>query len=84
MGDDSATRNGWTAVPVDAAIIFKGKPFIHEPKPLLTADIEFPTQDSLVTKTQAFARERLTRRTYNHSMRVYYFGEQNVTRRLMP
>lgn len=68
-------RNGWTAVPVDAAIIFDGKPFINEPQPLLVADVEFPTQDPYVIKTQAFVQKRLTGPTYNHSMRVYYFGQ---------
>ena len=75
----SATNNqiaehGWTAVPLDANAIFNGKPYLHKPTPVLVADIPFPSDDPVVAKVQAYARETLPPQTYNHSMRVFYWG----------
>ncbi len=67
-------EHGWTAVPLDANAIFNGKPYLHKPTPVLVADIHFPSDDPLVAKVQAYAREHLPPQTYNHSMRVFYFG----------
>lgn len=66
--------HGWTAVPVDAADVLQGKEYLHPPTPLLTKDIPFPSSDPLVGRIQAYAREQLPRQTYNHSMRVFYWG----------
>ena len=80
MSADEVLQNGWTAVPLDAGIIFSGKPFINPPEPLLAADIEFPSaKDPIVKQVQEHAQKVLTRQTYNHSMRVYYFGEPRPT-----
>jgi cyanamide hydratase len=68
-------RHGWTAVPVDANLIFGDKPYLHKPPPMTVDEIPFPSEDSIVTIVQRYAKEHLTEPTYNHSMRVYYFGE---------
>lgn len=73
MAADSITSHGWTAVPRDAAKILNGKPYLHEPKPLLVKDIKFPSDDPLVKNVQTYAQKELAPQTYNHSMRVYYF-----------
>jgi cyanamide hydratase len=80
MADDDITRNGWTAVPVDAGVIFKDKQLIDSSPSILTVDIVFPSKDPVVSKTQAFAREQLSMQAYNHSIRVFYFGRQDTTR----
>jgi cyanamide hydratase len=72
MGDQVAS-NGWTAVPVDASKIFHDGTF-RKPDPILVNGIEFPS-DPLVLEVQAYAKDHLPWETYNHSMRVFYFGQ---------
>lgn len=72
---DEIAQNGWTAVPVDAAKILQDKPYLHEPAPLLVSDIPFPSDDPVVARVQQYVKEKLPEQTYNHSLRVYYFGE---------
>ena len=72
--DDPIAEHGWTAVPLDAEAIFQGKPYLHKPTPLLVKDMHFPSDDPLVAKAQQYAKEQLPPQTYNHSMRVFYFG----------
>jgi cyanamide hydratase len=72
---DTVSLHGWTAVPVDAEAIFQGKPYLHEPKSVFVQDIPFPSDDPLVARVQAYAKEKLPAPTYNHSMRVYYWGK---------
>lgn len=66
--------HGWTAVPVDAAAVLQGKPYLNPPTPLLAKDIPFPSSDPLVSRVQKYAKEQLPPQTYNHSMRVFYWG----------
>ncbi|KXX73110.1 Cyanamide hydratase [Madurella mycetomatis] len=68
------STHGWTAVPVDAEVIFQGKPYLHKPTPILAKDIKFPSDDPIVAKVQQYAKEHLPGPTYNHSMRVYYWS----------
>ncbi len=71
---DSVAVHGWSAVPADANAIFLGKPFLNRPTPLLVDEIKFPSEDPVVAKVQAYAKEKLPSKTFNHSMRVFYFG----------
>lgn len=71
---ENITLHGWTATPRGADTIFKGRPYLHEPGPLLVKDIKFPSNDLLVSKVQVYAQDKLPAQTYNHSMRVFYFG----------
>ncbi|KAI0969296.1 hypothetical protein F4678DRAFT_439955 [Xylaria arbuscula] len=70
---DEIAIHGWTAVPVDAKVIFDKSP-ITKPSALQAADIPFPADDPVVTKVQQYAKEHLIEQTYNHSMRVYHWG----------
>lgn len=72
--DDSVAVHGWSAVPVDANAIFLGKPFLNKPQSLLVNDIKFPSDDSIVAKVHQYAKEKLPGKTFNHSMRVFYFA----------
>ncbi|KAK1597279.1 cyanamide hydratase family HD domain-containing protein [Colletotrichum navitas] len=74
MCQDEATLNGWTAVPVDAGRIFGDLPFLNEPSPVSIRDISFPSDDPVVAQTLRYAKERLHAETFNHSMRVFYYG----------
>jgi len=71
---DSVAVHGWTSVPRDPKVLLSGKEYLHESKSLLVEDITFPS-DKLVLEVQKYAQQRLTPQTYNHSMRVYYFGK---------
>ncbi|RYC61290.1 hypothetical protein CHU98_g4921 [Xylaria longipes] len=70
---DDIARHGWTAVPVDANIIFDKNPIV-KPSAWTIADIQFPADDPVVAEVQRYAKEHLTEQTYNHSMRVYHWG----------
>lgn len=70
---DPIASHGWTAVPRDAAKILGGKPYLHEPKPILVADMNFPSDNPLVERVRKHAQKELLPQTFNHSMRVYYF-----------
>ncbi|ROT37176.1 cyanamide hydratase [Sodiomyces alkalinus F11] len=72
--NDDIKKNGWDACPLNPAKVLKGKSFLHEPKSLPVDDIPFPSDDPVVAKAQEYAKAKLPEQTYNHSMRVYYFG----------
>lgn len=71
---EDIAQHDWTSVPRDAKAIFGEKPFIHEPATISADEIAFPKDDPLVIKVQEHVRPQLSAPTYNHSMRVYYFG----------
>ncbi|WYZ45324.1 hypothetical protein EsH8_VIII_000640 [Colletotrichum jinshuiense] len=83
MCQDEVGLNGWTAVPVDAGKIFGDRPFLNEPTPLRIEDIEFPAGDPVVAQTLQYAKARLHRETFNHSMRVFYYG-MAITKQQFP
>ncbi|KAJ2987051.1 hypothetical protein NUW58_g4716 [Xylaria curta] len=70
---EEIAAHGWTAVPVDAKVIFDKK-HVVKPSALKVADIKFPADDPVVAEVQRYAKEHLTEQTYNHSMRVYHWG----------
>ncbi|KAI1080730.1 hypothetical protein F5B20DRAFT_589109 [Whalleya microplaca] len=76
---DDIAKYGWTAVPRDVDAILNGRPYIHEPSPLRVDDIPFPSDDPVVAKVQEYAKTHLPAPTYNHSMRVYYWGYAIMT-----
>lgn len=76
MAPNEVGENGWTAVPVDASKILNGRPYIHQPEALTVEKMSFPSYDPTVTSVQEYVKENLPRQTYNHSMRVYYFGKK--------
>lgn len=75
MPSNEVLLNGWTAVPVDAGQLFKGNTYKNAPTPIKIDDIKFPSDDPIVVKVQGYAKEKLPAETYNHSMRVYYYGK---------
>lgn len=78
MSATQIQQNGWTSVPLDPSKLFNGEPYKNVPGPLLVADIKFPSDDPIVTKVQSYAKDKLPIETFNHSMRVFYFGSAIV------
>jgi cyanamide hydratase len=74
MASNEVLANGWTAVPIDGRQLFNGNTYKHQPTPLKMASIKFPSDDPIVVKVQEYAKEKLPLETFNHSMRVYYYG----------
>jgi cyanamide hydratase len=74
MYQDETKLNGWSSMPADAGIIFGDRPFINEPGPISVDEIKFPVDDPVVVKTSDYAKAVLHPETFNHSMRVYYYG----------
>ncbi|UNI17843.1 Cyanamide hydratase [Purpureocillium takamizusanense] len=74
MADD-VERNGWHAVPLDPSKIFHGgRPFVNEPTAVRVNDVVFPDDDAVVAFVRDHVREKLPDKTFNHSMRVYYYA----------
>ncbi|KAI1647420.1 cyanamide hydratase [Daldinia loculata] len=71
---DDIAKHGWAAFPVDGNAVLNGKPYLHEPSPLVVKDIPFPSNDAIVAGIQEYAKKHLIEETYNHSMRVYHWG----------
>jgi cyanamide hydratase len=74
MAANEVSRNGWTAVALNAGRLFNGNTFENTPTALKVDDIKFPSDDPIVVKVHQYAKEKLPSETYNHSMRVYYYG----------
>ncbi|CAI7573225.1 unnamed protein product [Penicillium pancosmium] len=74
MCQNEVEANGWTSVPANAGAIFGSKPFINQPGPLSLEDIKFPFDEPSVAKTLVYAKKTLHPETFNHSMRVYFYG----------
>jgi hypothetical protein len=76
---NAISEHGWTAVPLDADAIFAGAPYLIKPVHIHAKDIKFPHDDPIVVRAQRDAQDTLPIETYNHSMRVYYWGKLVVS-----
>lgn len=75
MSSTEIEANGWTAVSVSARAIVDSVGSLEKVPSYTVQDIEFPSGDTLVSEAQAFVKARLSPEAFNHSMRVYYWGE---------
>ena len=73
---DPITLHGWTALPRDPATLLKGKQN-PSPKPLTVDDIELPSTH-LAKEVLEYAKRELNEQTFNHSMRVFYYGKSSI------
>lgn len=69
----STTKHGFTAVPRSLDKLIADRPIKVTSKPVRVEDIDL-SESPLAKTIQEYARENLPEQTYNHSMRVYYFG----------
>ncbi|KAF2121397.1 hypothetical protein BDV96DRAFT_640789 [Lophiotrema nucula] len=65
-------KDGWTAVPRAQSKILANVDK-NKPAKISVDNIKLPNSD-IARKTQAYAKKELPEKTYNHSMRVYYYG----------
>lgn len=65
--------HGWTAQPRDVAVFLGHKNRLKEPAPQTVDSIAFPATP-LAKAVLEYARKELREETFNHSMRVYYYG----------
>lgn len=75
MCQQETAANGWTSMPANAGTIFSDQSFIDKSEYIDLNDIQFPFDDPTVTKTLKYAKETLHLETFNHSMRVYFYGK---------
>lgn len=64
---------GFSALPRDPSVILKGRKHNTEPKPISIDDVRVP-DTPLAQKVHDYVKQELRTETYNHSMRVYYYG----------
>ncbi len=70
---DSVTSHGWTAVPRDASILLTSVGNVGNIEPVKVNEVWLPDTEQ-ARKVLEYARRELTEETFNHSMRVYYYG----------
>ncbi|KZF26328.1 cyanamide hydratase [Xylona heveae TC161] len=71
--EEAVTKHGFTAVPRNPTSILQGQTVIKPPQPVMVSDIPRPASP-LVEQVVQFVRAELPDETFNHSMRVYYYG----------
>jgi hypothetical protein len=75
IGNDGLSANGWAAVPRDFAKSLADVDK-NEHAEMTVRDAN-PPNTNIVKRTHEFAKERLPERTFNHSMRVWYYGKRS-------
>ncbi|KAL8925729.1 MAG: hypothetical protein Q9172_002120 [Xanthocarpia lactea] len=71
---DAVILYGWEALPRDSSIVLDGKKNIKDPQPQNVASIKLP-DSTLAASVLEYAQKELSTETFNHSMRVYYYGK---------
>lgn len=71
---DIIEQFGFTAVPRSLDKLIATQSTKTTSKPVAVDEIDFPNTP-LATSIHVYAKENLPRQTYNHSMRVYYYGK---------
>ena len=66
---------GWTAQDRDPALVLNGRQKFKASEPLLVQDIALP-DTALAEAVREYAKRELPEQTFNHSMRVYYYGKE--------
>lgn len=66
------STNGWAAVPrsFSKSLVDVNK---HEQAKLSVKDVKLPDSE-IAKRTHDFAKQQLPEKTFNHSMRVVYYG----------
>ena len=74
---DLVKEHGWTAVPRDPCALLNGKKNVKDPKPRYVQNITVP-QTPLANAVHDYAKRKLIEQTFNHSMRVYFYGSPPI------
>jgi cyanamide hydratase len=75
IGNDKMSANGWDAVPRDFAKSLADVDKSEHAE--MTIRDAYPPSTNIATKTHEFAKDKLPEKTFNHSMRVWYYGKQS-------
>ena len=82
MDADSAIEEyGWTAVPRDSNILLSMQDKTKKPAPQTVDSMPLPNTP-LAKAVMEYAVKELKEETFNHSMRVYYYGRLRCSQRL--
>ncbi|KAI4174115.1 MAG: hypothetical protein LQ346_008287 [Caloplaca aetnensis] len=65
---------GWAAQPRDVSVLLEGRKNNKAPQPQHVSSIQLP-DTALAKSVLEYARKELSTETFNHSMRVYYYGK---------
>jgi hypothetical protein len=69
----AAEKYGWTAVPRKVELLLQQSEASGPAKPISISSIQVP--DSVLVKAvHEYAKKELAIETFNHSMRVFYYG----------
>ncbi|KAI9804283.1 MAG: hypothetical protein M1833_007090 [Piccolia ochrophora] len=79
---DPVIEYGFSAVARDPKVLLHGNINVKTPGPVLVDDISFP-DSALAKQVEDYAKRELREQTFNHSMRVYCFG-QAIAREQFP
>jgi cyanamide hydratase len=71
--DEQIAEYGWTALSCDPTQWGSNKKYNHEPKPQLCNQVPIP-DTPLIKSAMDYAKAELPEHTFNHSMRVFYYG----------
>lgn len=75
MSNSLIEEYGWTAVPRKVETLLQQQSEASGPaKPMTVSSIKIP-DSSLVKVIREYSRKELAIETFNHSMRVYYYGK---------
>ncbi len=73
MANSAIEKYGWTAVPRKVEDLLQQSQASGPAKPISFSSIKLP-DSALVKAVQEYAKKELAIETFNHSMRVYYYG----------
>lgn len=68
---------GWHAVPRSLDTLVANRPTKRPSKPVVVENVPLP-ESPLAKQVTAYAKEHLPHKTFNHSMRVFYYGTGSV------
>lgn len=72
--EEQIAEYGWTSLPCDPAQWGGNKKYNKEPVVQLCKDVKLP-DTPLVKAAIEHVKKELPEHTFNHSMRVFYYGE---------
>ena len=77
---DPVKAYGWTAMPRKVETLLSTRTDVKPPAPVSVKDVSLP-DSPLAKAVHEYAKKELAPETFNHSMRVYYYGKdlsQNI------
>jgi cyanamide hydratase len=73
MSNPAVEKYGWIAVPRKVELLLQQSEASGPAKPISVSSIQVP-DSALVKAVHEYTKKELAIETFNHSMRVYYYG----------